>query len=144
VTTASPFGVDISTFRGGVPGLDPTFSPITGGRVVVEAVLRRWLTPRGSLDDIPEDGCDVRKFLQMRMTAVSRARAKRELEVEAQKEDGVASCTVLVEATGTGTSVGLRFTGTIKTRTGSTFRTVISATALATTVDEISDLTPTG
>lgn len=141
MTTASPFGVDISTFRGGVPGLDPTFTPITGGRVVVEAVLRRWLTPRGSLDDLPEDGCDCRKFIQMRMSATNRARAKRELEAEARKEDGVAICTVTVEPLEGG---GLRITGSIKTRTGQTFRTVISATALTTTIDEISDLTPTG
>jgi len=136
VTTRSPFGVDFSTFRGSAPGLDPTFTEMLGDRGVVERVLRRWLTPRSSLPDLPNEGRDVRTYLQMRMSATNRARAKRELEAEARLEEGVASCTVTVEPVGG----GLKFTGAIRLQSGRTYRTVVTATDLATTIDEISDL----
>jgi hypothetical protein len=53
------FGTDTSTF----PGVDETFAPISGGRVVCEAVARRLLTPAGFLAFHPEYGFDVRSFL---------------------------------------------------------------------------------
>lgn len=123
MTTRSPFGTEFSTFRGGVPGLDPTFTEISGEILVVECVLRRWVTPKGSIPDLPNDGEDVRSYLQMRNSATSRARCKRNLEAEARKEDGVKQCDVTVEPN----DEGLRIVGTIKTKTGKAFRAVIDA-----------------
>lgn len=52
-------GTDISTF----PRLDGTFTPISGGRVVVEAIARRLSTPRGMLSFHPDYGLDLRAWL---------------------------------------------------------------------------------
>lgn len=136
----SPFGVEFSTFRGGVPGLDPSFTEISGEQLVVERVLRRWLTPHNSIPDLPNAGRDVRSYLQMRASATGRARAKRELEAEARQDPGVATCVVTVERIGTGPSAGLRFIGAITTKRGKSFRAVIEATELRTRVEEISEL----
>ena len=138
MTTRSPFGTEFSTFRGGVAGLDPTFTEISGEILVVECVLRRWITPKGSIPDLPNDGEDVRSYLQMRNSATNRARCKRNLEAEARKEDGVAQCEVTVEPKGD----GLRVVGSIKTKSGKAFRAVIDANLndLKTSVSALSEI----
>jgi hypothetical protein len=69
---ADDYGSDISTFVAnpdGVLDLDPTFTIITGTRVVAEAIARRLMTDRGTLAYDPGFGLDLRNWLQMSVAA---------------------------------------------------------------------------
>ena len=134
MTSRSPFGTEFSTFVGGVPDLDPTFTERGDEIMIVERVARRWQTPRNSLPDLPGQGRDVRQYVQMRMLATQRARARAELRAEALNEEGVLDCEVTVEPTSAG---ALLVTGVVKVRTGRRYRMTISATELVSTLNDI-------
>ena len=127
----SRVGLDISSFVGGVPDLDPTFTPLDGDRNALENVARRWLTPRGSLpgDDDGDFGTDVRSWIQARQSGPSRARLKLALEAEARKEERIRSCTVTVSPVRDGLSI----VGTVTLDNSSTFTLTLSVSAYATT-----------
>lgn len=133
MTTRSPFGTEFSTFVGGVPDLDPTFTERDDEVLVVERVARRWLTPRNSLPDLAGKGRDVRAYVQMRMLATQRARARAELRAEALDEEGVLDCDVTVEPAGD----ALRVVGVVRVRSGRRYRLTIQATTLRATLPEI-------
>lgn len=89
------FGTDVSTF----PDLDPSFALIYGNRVLAEAVVRRWVTVRGSLLDAPDYGCDVREYVNEAgvMGNIAKStlfRMKSAMENEAKKDQRVANCVV--------------------------------------------------
>jgi hypothetical protein len=117
MTSRSPFGTDVSTFVGGRPGLDPQWTTISGDRVVVENVARRWLTPKGFFDDDPDFGEDVREYLQARQNSLTRARARMRLRAQALLEERVADCTVTVDSVGE----TLKIRGVVKVKQGKTF-----------------------
>lgn len=65
---ATDYGTDLTTYAQGITsgagGLDPAFRRITGPRVVIEAVVRRWTTPRGTLVTDPNaPTIDLRAFM---------------------------------------------------------------------------------
>jgi len=70
--SATDYGYDLTTYaqgiQGGAGGLDPAFRVISGPRVVVEAIVRRWTTPRGSLITDPNAGIDLRAFIGQGVT----------------------------------------------------------------------------
>ena len=71
--TTTDYGSDLTTFAKGITsgagGLDPAFRIITGPRVVIEAVVRRWITPRGSLvTDRNALTIDIRQILGQGLT----------------------------------------------------------------------------
>ncbi len=61
---ATDFGTDVSTY----PDLDLSFAPITGQQVLVEAVMRRLETDRGSLPFAPDYGIGIRSWLNESLT----------------------------------------------------------------------------
>ena len=61
---ATDFGIDVSTY----PDLDLSFAPITGQRVLVEAVMRRLETDRGTLVFSPDYGIGIRSWLNESLT----------------------------------------------------------------------------
>jgi phage baseplate assembly protein W len=81
------FGSDISTYVNG--DLDPTFTVITGPRVVAEAVARRLETPRGRLPEDPNYGYDLRILLNGSFTAADLARHESAIAAEAEKDPRV-------------------------------------------------------
>src|SRR5574337_487746 len=81
------FGQDVSTF----PDLDPSFSALTGPRVVAEAIARRLSTPRGSLPFYPDYGIDVRDWVNESITRDRLAQFRRALEAEVVKDERVDS-----------------------------------------------------
>jgi phage baseplate assembly protein W len=127
MTTASPFGLDVSTFRGGAPGLDPTFELQDGPINVVEVVARRFLTPNGTLEGDPDFGHDIRQYIQARQNAITRARARAALRSEAMKEQRVRECAVEI------TYVGnvMKVTAIVTVDAGGVFSLTISASELA-------------
>jgi hypothetical protein len=100
MTARSPFGTDVSTFRTGSPGLDPTWELVDGPVTVVEIVARRFLTPHGTLEGDSDFGHDVRQYMQARQSAVMRARARMKLRAEALKEQRVKDCTIEITTVG--------------------------------------------
>lgn len=84
------YGSDISTF----PDLDGTFTPISGTRVVCEAIARRLSTPRGSLLGSPNYGVDLRAWLNEAMDAESVAALQRLARAELAKDERLAGVVV--------------------------------------------------
>lgn len=84
------YGSDVSTF----PDLDAGFSAMTGRRVVAERIARRFTTPRGSLSWAPNDGVDVRAWLNESVTRARLSEWSRALEQEAEKDEAVLSASV--------------------------------------------------
>jgi len=128
------YGTDISTFAApsNAVGLDPLMPLISGSRVVLEAVARRYMTPRGSLPQGParnvsEYGYDLMSLVAKRMTQVAILRAKADIEAEAEKEAGVLKAT-LVEFLETSSNV-YRVRITIELATGP-FPLVLSVSAV--------------
>lgn len=109
-TPADPqgLGIDVSTFVDG--DLDPTFSLITGPRVVAEAIGRRLQTPRGALVRNPEYGTDLRQWVNASLTPARRAALRSAIAAEASQDPRVDSIdVVLVED---GNSLTVSITGT--------------------------------
>ena len=100
------FGTDISTF----PDLDPSFSVVTGPRVVVEAVARRLTTPRGSLIGDEEYGFDLRQLLHLDLSQRDEARVLAQLRAQAEADERVLGATVrLLRSSGDTLRVVVRF-----------------------------------
>ena len=89
LTGDARYGVSVSTFVNGRMGMDREMRLISGPRVVVEDVVRSWLTPRGSLITNPNRGVDVREWLGSSMPANGDYAKKHALEVEALADDRV-------------------------------------------------------
>ena len=81
------FGSDVSVF----PDLDPAFAPLTGQRVVSEAIAKRLTTPRGSLAYAPDYGTDVRSYLNDAVTQAKLNLWKREIQRECEKDERILS-----------------------------------------------------
>lgn len=60
------YGVDLNTFVGGVPGMDPNFGTISGPPAVVQALARMLMDP--------VDGIDLTDLVGVAMTNLRRAR----------------------------------------------------------------------
>jgi phage baseplate assembly protein W len=86
------FGSDISTF----PDLDETFSPISGRKVVAEAVARWLSTPRGSMPFYPTRGIDLRQWLNARMTDSAAFALTSNVEAECEADERVLRATATV------------------------------------------------
>lgn len=88
------FGQDVAVF----PDLDLTFAPLTGPRVVAEALARRLSTPRGTLPFSDNYGLDLRSWLNETIAPGRLGQLRRDLEAECLKDervDSVASVAVL-------------------------------------------------
>lgn len=90
-------GTDIST----AGGLDPYFRPISGRRVVAEAVVRRLSTPRGGLHYAPDYGLDLREFLNEGFTPRQLFTLKSSIEAEVEKDPRIQSCTATLDTPST-------------------------------------------
>jgi hypothetical protein len=90
---STTFGTDFSTFIGGVPDLDPSFTLIGGPQVVAETVGRRLLTPRGSLPGAPGLGIDLRSYLNEGLTPAKLSQLKAAVVAEATEDERVLSAT---------------------------------------------------
>lgn len=88
------FGLDVSCYVNG--DLDATFAPMTGARVVAEAVARRLETPRGSLADDPDFGFDVISLLNDGASPTRLALSAAAIAAEAEKDERVLSADTTV------------------------------------------------
>jgi hypothetical protein len=88
--------VDRSTFRGGDEEhpVGMTGKRIRGSRVVLEQVLRSWLTDRGALRHAPTIGFDVARLLNASATPTTLRRYEAVMVAEARAVEFVADCRV--------------------------------------------------
>jgi hypothetical protein len=87
---AEEYGSDVSTF----PDLNVTGKTIRDTKSVAECVLRRWMTPNGSLSYDPEAGYDLRDILNDDLDASDLRRHESMAAIEAEKDERVRSCRV--------------------------------------------------
>ncbi len=86
------FGTDISAF----PDLDPSFALVTGTEAYLQAIARRYVTPRGALWAHPTYGEDVRDWLLESLTTASMVDLKRVLEEQAEMDERTISARAVV------------------------------------------------
>ena len=86
------FGSDVLTF----PGLDETFTLVSDGRVVAEALARRLSTPRGLMPFHPDYGLDLRQYLNEAITADVLYQMKAALELECEQDERVQNADAVV------------------------------------------------
>lgn len=92
---ATDYGTGIASISvaGGLD-LDRYFRRITGPRVVLHAVARRFVTPRGSLWWAPDEGYDVRSLLLEGVRPAQLPTYEREIATEAERDERVLSADV--------------------------------------------------
>ncbi len=91
--------IDMSTFPDGAP-MDLTTVRVTGVRVVLEWVARRWLTMAGTLFWAPNDGVDVRMLVNSDHRPDRMAMLRATLEQEAREVSHVVDCQVDIRTAG--------------------------------------------
>jgi hypothetical protein len=94
--------IDMTTWAGADPDLDPLFGEVPERRAIVEAVARRWLLPRGALWFDTDAGTDVRKSVQAKFTAARLRVLEIQLADEARKDERVEDAKVTVTQSSTG------------------------------------------
>ena len=118
------FGSDVSTF----PDLDLSFAPLTGPRVVAEAIARRLSTPTGSLPFEPGYGIDVRGWVNETQRPGSPNRLARVVENQSLQEERVTDATAQIVFDAASSSLSLQIT--LVTADGP-FALVLQVTALS-------------
>lgn len=101
--------VDESTFPpqsvGGELELDQTGRRITGARVVLEWVVRAWLSPRGALPHARGRGVDVRGLENASLDAATLQSWRTALIAEARTVEYVRGCAVTISRRGRTTAI---------------------------------------
>jgi hypothetical protein len=77
---------------------------VSGFRIVAEAIIRRWLTPRGGLLEDPSYGYDLTDAIGEDVGPSDLARMSQAAAEEAQKDQRVKACYVTMGLINTGTS----------------------------------------
>lgn len=126
------FGTDYSTY----PDLDLSFAPITGQRVLAEAVMRRLETDRGTLVYAPDYGIGIRSWLNESVTPARLTQLQALVTDDCRADERIGSVDV--------TFVWIASSGTLKVTIAITpadgitpaFQLVVGVTAL--TIDLLS------
>lgn len=104
----------------------------SGFRVVAEAILRRWQTPRGGLIDDPNYGFDLSDFIGADLDRSVLANLAHNAGAEAEKDERVLSCQVSATLAGE----LLLISGTVETAEGP-FALVVSVSAVTITLLQV-------
>jgi hypothetical protein len=79
---------------GGVDDLDPAFAILDDRTSTALDLVRRLSTPRGSLPWAPDDGLDLRAYLNADLDSAELNALRTEIVHELEKDERVASATV--------------------------------------------------
>lgn len=90
-----------------VTDLPVRFTPATGTRNLACCIARRLQTRRGALTHAPNDGIDVRDWINAAMTTGELSQLARAVQLEVAKDDRVDDVRVEAETSTTGESVTL-------------------------------------
>jgi hypothetical protein len=80
---------------------------VTGFRIVAEAIIRRWSTPRGGLLEDPAYGYDITDAVGDDIDQATLARMSQAAAEEAQKDERVRNCYVTMGMLSVGDGTGL-------------------------------------
>lgn len=105
------YGFDTSCTTDLTPG-----HTVTDARLVAEAMFRRVTTRRGSVIDAPNDGIDLRDFIQSEGTTAELAAVEGQVRAECYKDDRVLEGTLSVEATFVAGDLRVRIRGLTSNR----------------------------
>lgn len=106
----------------------------SGNRVVAEAIVRRWGTPRGRLVDDPNYGLDLTSEVSNDLGPGDIARLSQAAAAEAQKDERVLSAKVTIVLTAAGI---LTIVGVITTANGP-FQLVAAVSAITVSLLQVS------
>ena len=98
------FGTDVSAF----PSIGAKARMVSGVRNYLEALVRRWTTPRGALFYAPDYGRDLRAWLNKEDTAANRFSLAVEAAAEAEADPRTISADAEVVAVVPGSAYKLR------------------------------------
>jgi hypothetical protein len=137
------YGSDLSTYANpasGIADLDPTFTVISGPRVVVERIARKLMTPTGSMLKAGW-GFDLRSVLQSSLTSAQVNQLRGILQDQIEQEPEVDSVDLRIDYT-----LQLRrmdITGTLTLITGEEFPLVfiITPELVQPIIDDITGVT---
>ena len=107
---------------------------VTGFRVVAEAVVRRWMTPRGRLIGYPNYGYDLTQFANADVGPRDLPEIQSGAAAEAEKDPRVTKADVVVSLADDGT---LTVTGVLDTAAGP-FTLVVPVSAVTVQLLEVS------
>lgn len=95
---ATDYGTGVASLStaGGGLDLDPYFRKVTGPSVVLHAVARRFVTPRGSLWWAPDSGLDVRRWLLDGVRLQDLPTYEAQIVTEAERDERVLSADATV------------------------------------------------
>lgn len=133
MATDEEIGLDLSC----VSDMDPRCSVVTGRRALVEAVLRRWTTPRGRLGYDPEYGFDVTDYINDDVDFRTIALIQSMMIAEAKKDERVLECELIITAPPGGIGI-YKFEAVIYDADGPFTFTANSVDASALVLDESS------
>jgi hypothetical protein len=131
--------IDYGTDLWGADDLDPLMSEINDGRdstIVMQAIYRRLITPRGGLIDDPDYGLCVQDWIEGGMTAVELSQLPGVVANEIQKDDRVVRAIVAVRQLDART-IALDISGEIA---GGPFAMVVSVSPSAVLLEEMRTL----
>jgi phage baseplate assembly protein W len=103
------YGHDVSTY----PVTDMTGRTISGSRVVAECLLRRYMTPNGSLAYDRDFGCDLRFLLNGDFTATELRQHEARAAYEATKDERIASASVSFTLDTAASKLRIRISGVL-------------------------------
>jgi hypothetical protein len=106
----------------------------SGFRVVAEAIVRRWQTPRGGLIDDPNYGFDLSDFLSDDIDTAGLNRIKNSAKAEALKDERV----IGVDLNLTFISGVMMVTANVTTAAGP-FKLVVSVSQVSTTLLQVTN-----
>ena len=97
-------GVDAST----IGDIDPTFNPIRGNTIVLQRVIRRWITARGVLSFAPDEGADLMAWINEAATPEVRLMLATYLLVETKKDEAVTDAVIALNFNASTRSLEIR------------------------------------
>lgn len=97
-STANPFGRDLNVViaSNGFVDLDPAMSEATGRHVLTNSLICRQCQPLGSNPQWPNDGIDLRNYVQLGMTPAQLAEVAGKIQNQLQRDQRVLRVNVQV------------------------------------------------
>lgn len=124
---------DFGTCWSATPTLTFPSTQASGFRVVAEAIVRRWSTPRGRLIDDGNYGYDLTDLVQGDFDVHDVPRIAQQAGAEAEKDERVQSCSCTASFDGDTLAV----TGNVQTAQGP-FRLVVTVKDFAVILTQVS------
>lgn len=129
------FGTDINFLS----GLDPLLGLVSDTDNLGQALVHRFITPRGGLFYDPNYGSDLRAYVNDTMNAAKLAAVKADVQAEAIKDERVLSC--LASATFNFQTKTLTVEVAVQTATGPFFL-VVAVTSLTVELLRFTPISP--